>query len=452
MAETDNYRVLTLGPKIRVIIGIVVGCIVLLSGVKGTVVSVGLVAVVLMVIANGIVLLSRSKATMEEEISREIYRTQAFWLAAFDMLIITYVVYITGSMRTIWVSLYVLVSVGITIMLGRSTGMKVAIFGSICYIVVNLLQVTRIIPIGVTLAPALDASFYTNPYIILAGSFIVVMSIIGGVFYSGKLMQTVLKNEKHLKKVNAELTETKKRIEQELHDARSIQMELFPKSMKVSDDIEVAGRCMISDEVGGDYYDFMKVDSCLWICLGDVVGSGGSAAILMSMVKTYCNHNIGKVKSVSEMVTLLNSQIMDRSDKKMVRFFAACIDLEKHVLKYANAGYSFPYIFRPSESVPRYIEIESFPLGIKKDITFKEKEMQLLPGDLMVFYSDGIIEARNEGKEMYGYSRFEKAVKAHADGSAGGIVDSILNETRSFQGSMPLGDDLVVLAIKIAKS
>ncbi len=151
-------RIILIGPFIRVLIGILMIAVIILSGLRGGIISVGLGGLALMVAANLGVHFYRKKLTTSGLASIKDLSSQAFLLSLVDILIITYAVYLTGDLRSPWVAFYVLVGVGITIMVGSEYGLANVLFASACFIVITLLRIYSVIPYG----PSARASTWTG--------------------------------------------------------------------------------------------------------------------------------------------------------------------------------------------------------------------------------------------------------------------------------------------------
>lgn len=239
------------------------------------------------------------------------------------------------------------------------------------------------------------------------------------------------------------------RMDRELQAARRIQGALLP--MIPSDDfgLDIATRYLAAREVGGDVYDFARYGpQQLGVAVGDVSGKGTAAALYGAVA-------IGILRSLSpqklapaEMLRQLNHLICER--KIEGRFMTLCFatwQKGRQKLRIANAGQSQPLLCRAGRA--EKVRVEGFPLGLYEDVVYEEWSTTLAPGDILVFFSDGLSECANEHGEQFGADRLGELVAANASASATQLVDLIMEKTIRFSLGAPAADDRTLVILKV---
>jgi phosphoserine phosphatase RsbU/P len=238
-------------------------------------------------------------------------------------------------------------------------------------------------------------------------------------------------------------------MERDLNAARRIQGALLPRLPGPEFGLEIAARVVSSRELSGDLYDFLRYGpQDLGIALGDVSGKG-SAAALYGAVAIGTLRSLGSQKPrPANMLRAINGFLGERLIEG--RFMTLCFatwNRRKRRLRVANAGQEQPLLCHAGkcEKVP----LEGFPLGIFEEATYDEKTYMLDPGDVVVFYSDGIGDVQAPGGEFFGHGRVSKMLTEHAHLSADGIADRILEEVDAFSGGQHPADDRTIVVLKV---
>jgi sigma-B regulation protein RsbU (phosphoserine phosphatase) len=239
------------------------------------------------------------------------------------------------------------------------------------------------------------------------------------------------------------------RMERDLNAARRIQGALLPRLPGPEFGLEIAARVVSSRELSGDLYDFLRYGpQDLGIALGDVSGKG-SAAALYGAVAIGTLRSLGSQKPrPANMLRAINGFLGERLIEG--RFMTLCFatwNRRKRRLRVANAGQEQPLLCHAGkcEKVP----LEGFPLGIFEEATYDERTYVLDPGDVLVFYSDGIGDVQAPGGEFFGHGRVAKILKEHAHLPADGIADRILEEADAFSGGQHPADDRTIVVLKV---
>src|SRR5215218_8421492 len=208
----------------------------------------------------------------------------------------------------------------------------------------------------------------------------------------------------------------RERIEQELRVARLIQQTLLPKHVPDLPGYQLAAYYQPAREVGGDFYDFLEFDNGqLGLVVGDVTDKGVPAAIVMATTRTMLRASAQRLDSPGEVLKRVNDVIVrDIPPNMFITCLYAILDLETGLLRYANAGHDLPYRRRrTSNGGAEELRATGMPLGLLPGMSYEEKEIILERGDSVLFYSDGLVEAHDPQRDMFGFQRFQGLVGAH---------------------------------------
>ena len=239
----------------------------------------------------------------------------------------------------------------------------------------------------------------------------------------------------------------RERIEQELRVARLIQQTLLPKTLPDTPGYELAAHYQPAREVGGDFYDFMELDDGrLGLVVGDVTDKGVPAALVMATTRTLLRAVAGRIASPGEVLERVNDVLYpDIPPNMFVTCLYAILDRETGRLHYANAGHDLPYM--KHEGGARELRATGMPLGLMPGMSYEEKEVFLKPGESVLFYSDGLVEAHDPRREMFGFPRLQGFVGAHPGGAT--LVDFLLSELSRFTGEgWEQEDDITLVTLQ----
>ncbi len=241
------------------------------------------------------------------------------------------------------------------------------------------------------------------------------------------------------------------RMEQELSLARNIQTGLLPTDEPVRDTMAVASYFEAADEVSGDYYDYFELpESKLGAIMADVSGHGASSALVMTMLKGILQATILRYESPAQVVTELNVILCRLLPAEMfVTMVFLEFDASARTLRYANAGHNPLIWFRASKGETIEEHQPGPAVGILGSANYKIKELEMEPDDVIVTYTDGLTEAFNAEREMFGDERLVQAVDACKGDSAEGIVKGIMERLNAFTKDYAQSDDIAIIAIKV---
>src|SRR5829696_4507392 len=230
----------------------------------------------------------------------------------------------------------------------------------------------------------------------------------------------------------------RERIEQELRVARLIQQTLLPKHVPDLPGYQLAAYYQPAREVGGDFYDFLNLENGhLGLVVGDVTDKGVPAAIVMATTRTMLRASAQRLDSPGEVLKRVNDVIVrDIPPNMFITCLYAILDPETGLLRYANAGHDLPYRRRRTSNGgggAEELRATGMPLGLLPGMSYEEKEIILERGDSVLFYSDGLVEAHDPQRDMFGFPRLQGLVGAHrSDGPA--MVNFLLSELARFTG------------------
>jgi serine phosphatase RsbU (regulator of sigma subunit) len=242
----------------------------------------------------------------------------------------------------------------------------------------------------------------------------------------------------------------RERIEQELRVARLIQQTLLPKHVPDLPGYQLAAYYQPAREVGGDFYDFLELDNGhLGLVVGDVTDKGVPAAIVMATTRTMLRASAQRLDSPGEVLKRVNDVIVrDIPPNMFITCLYAILEPETGLLRFANAGHDLPYRRRrrtsSSSGGAEELRATGMPLGLLPGMSYEEKEIVLHRGDSVLFYSDGLVEAHDPEREMFGFPRLQGLVGAHrSDGPA--MVNFLLAELARFTGDQWEQEDDITL-------
>ena len=240
----------------------------------------------------------------------------------------------------------------------------------------------------------------------------------------------------------------RQRYEQELRVARGIQQALLPKEVPTLEGWEVTSYYQPAKEVGGDFYDFFELpDGRLGLVVGDATGHGIPAALVMAAARSMLRAVAQASASPGDVLSRANDPlVMDIPPNMFVTCLYAVLDPESGHLVYANAGHDLPYLRRRSSDAVE-LRARGMPLGLMPGMSYEEKEVVLEKGESVLFYSDGLVEAHDPQRMMFGFPKLRALVADHSEQES--LVDSLLEELCSFTGEgWEQEDDITLLTLR----
>ncbi len=245
------------------------------------------------------------------------------------------------------------------------------------------------------------------------------------------------------------------RMAKELEIARNVQMSLLPKEHPRIDGYEIAGLCIPAQEVGGDYFDFVRLGPRkLGIALGDVSGKGVPAAIYMTLTKGILQSNAEESVTPKAVLSKVNSLMYRTIERNsFVSMLYAVLDGDTATLRFARAGQCPILMTAGLSGNEQFLTTKGMALGLEKGETFnsvlEEVELNLQAGELLVFYTDGFTEAMNARQEEFGEFRLVESVRRHRSKPVDVLIQAIVEDIRAYAGNVAQHDDMTIIAVKV---
>lgn len=239
-----------------------------------------------------------------------------------------------------------------------------------------------------------------------------------------------------------------KRIESELSIAHDIQMDMLPRADRIldlGDDVDIAAVLNPAREVGGDFYDFSIDGNRLYLVIGDVSGKGMPSALLMAVTQNLIRTLMYNSEPL-QVVRMVNTAVKESNHSNMfVTLFLGVLDLESGQLRFCSAGHDTPFIVESDGSVHQIVADTNIPLGCVEDYDFQEQQVVMNEGSTIVLYTDGITEAENEERELYGPERLAKRLFDTQNCTARQIIERITTDVVRHSAGAPQSDDITML-------
>ncbi len=246
----------------------------------------------------------------------------------------------------------------------------------------------------------------------------------------------------------------RERIKAEIDAANRIQAALLPKEDPDLSGATIASHYRAATEIGGDYFDFLPLpDGSLGLACGDVSGHGLTSGIVMAMAKAALLVQVGYDASPRRVLEVLNDTVMKTAPKRiLMTFFFGVLDLTERRLVYSSAGHLDPYVYRAKTGRIEALSAWGFPLGVKRRTPFAEHEARFDPGDRLVLYSDGLIEALDDGGEPFGFARFEALLAKNGSRPSVEIRRILLDAVTAFTRNRPPEDDQTLVVVSFEEA
>jgi sigma-B regulation protein RsbU (phosphoserine phosphatase) len=242
------------------------------------------------------------------------------------------------------------------------------------------------------------------------------------------------------------------RMLRDMELARQIQSSLLPSVPPDLPGTELAGCCVPATHVGGDYYDyFRREDGVVDMVIADVSGHSIGAALLMVEARSVLCAQVHSFTSPGDILVSLNEILYEDLNQAglFITLFYVKYDPLTRTLTYSNAGHVLPLISRASETSCWELDSEGLILGVRKTVAFEEKQLQMRAGDVLLLYTDGIIEARNIAGELFGVARLCDILRINRAEPPLTIIDAVLREVTAFTGTTVLEDDVAMIVMKV---
>lgn len=269
------------------------------------------------------------------------------------------------------------------------------------------------------------------------------------------LETTIEKTLKEISRIqNAkEMEDQLSSLNYDLDMAARIQQKILKQDFPVYEDDErfdVFAHMIAAKHVGGDFYDFFKVDDDkLVFFIGDVSGKGMPASIYMAVCRTMLKSIGSEVLNPADCITKVNNMLIPESDiTTFVTVFYGILDLKKGELSYCNGGHNLPYLVSKEGEVKEMSDVGGLLLGKFENAEYDMSTVQLEPGDSIVTFTDGVTEAENDSGDFFDEERVIEYLKKSADKKLNPLVKGLFLEVMKFAGTAPQSDDITVLTTR----
>lgn len=263
----------------------------------------------------------------------------------------------------------------------------------------------------------------------------------------------------HFIGVQTDVTELRRASEErhELEIAKQIQLSLLPKRPLRVAGAKVAGVCFPATHVGGDYFDYFHSGDRLDVVIADVSGHSVGAALIMAearsalKVQTQSASAAGNTHGPAQILALLNEVLYEdlSGSDLFISMFYLRLDLATRRLFYANAGHNSPLLSRAGVAACEPLDAEGLLLGVKKNVPFEEKSLQIESGDRLLLYTDGVTEALNEQGEFFDVPRLCELFSSYRDTDPEIVIGRLIEALHAFRGGVPLEDDVSMALIGV---
>jgi serine phosphatase RsbU (regulator of sigma subunit) len=237
---------------------------------------------------------------------------------------------------------------------------------------------------------------------------------------------------------------------EEVKLAAQVQRLFLPSGKPDVDGLEIAGMTLPLRGVGGDYYDYIPIDAhTIQVAIADVAGKGVPAALLMAATAASLRLEANHDRNMLRQVERLNSEIGAVSDaERYVTLLVAEIDSQKRKVRYVNCGHNSALLFRAATATLTRMDSSCPPIGLSPEEICELATADLAPGDMLVFYTDGVTEAENEGGEEFGMERLSAVVRDGHALSAEELIGRIFHSAADFCGAAGFHDDVTIVVVK----
>jgi serine phosphatase RsbU (regulator of sigma subunit) len=241
------------------------------------------------------------------------------------------------------------------------------------------------------------------------------------------------------------------RLRKELELSRLIQTEMLPRGSLRSGAAEISGVSIPAREVGGDFFNyFVLPDGRLALLVGDVSGKGVSAALLMANIQATLRARLPHETNLAMLADRLDRELDQNTPGGVyLTLFLGILDIDGRLLRYVNAGHNPQFVLHAATSISP-LSSTGMPIALYAGHGYKEARVALSSGDLLFFYTDGLVETENERKEMFGAERLQTILERERTESIDIILHRVEESVKSFQGSAEPFDDATMMALRIS--
>jgi len=263
------------------------------------------------------------------------------------------------------------------------------------------------------------------------------------------LESVVEERTRELAQKNAALEAAQAQLKAELEVARSLQLAILPSAFPARAGCDAAARMIPATTMGGDFYDYIELPGgSIGLVIADVSGHGVPAAFFMAVARTNLRELAARHADPAECLACTNDALCAQNPLDLfVTVFYCILDPKTGVLHYANGGHNPPYIRRVAGPIEALDGPGGLVLGAMPGASYATHTVQLLGGDRLVLYTDGVTEAFNPAAELYGASRLVDEVRVHGGGTPRALVERICQSVNTFADGAPQSDDITLTVL-----
>lgn len=258
----------------------------------------------------------------------------------------------------------------------------------------------------------------------------------------GTIMVTSIHN-----RINLETLHKQQILQRELDIAESIQQSLLSTNFNIHQNFDIAAHHLPHYKVGGDLYDFFKINDCIYFCIADVAGKGVGSALLMANFQASFRSIFSHEKNFSQAALKLNNATLRITKKeKFITSFIGRIHIQTLKLTYLNSGHNPPVHIRENNITE--LRTGSFPFGIFKITELEIGELQLKKDDLIYTYTDGVVEQTNSKNDQFGSPQLKQLILKHSNDSCEKIIEKTVTAVNQHRENIDYHDDLTLFLIR----
>jgi sigma-B regulation protein RsbU (phosphoserine phosphatase) len=225
---------------------------------------------------------------------------------------------------------------------------------------------------------------------------------------------------------------------------------IFPPFPENASQLDIAASMNAAKDVGGDFYDFFRIDeNRIGFVIADVSGKGVPAAIFMAVSRTLIRSTGIRGAGAAECMGYSNDLLSNESVNSMfVTVFYGIYNIQTGEVTYTNAGHNPPYLIKADGSIEQLPLSKNIVAGVFESFEFSEDTLQLEHGDMLLLYTDGVTEATDIELKEYGEKRLEELIKQNAKADCQTMIDVVKSDVKAFAGEAEQSDDITLLALK----
>jgi sigma-B regulation protein RsbU (phosphoserine phosphatase) len=256
-----------------------------------------------------------------------------------------------------------------------------------------------------------------------------------------------------LMKEQSKTAKERLKYEKDLKSAHDIQQNIIPSGYPAfpeHPEIDLFAILKPAESIGGDLYDYYFIDhEHLLVAIGDVSGKGIPASLFMAIASTLIKSH-SNILSSREIIEKVNNELGDRNPNQyFLTLFVGILNVSTGIMDYCNAAHNYPYLLHTDGTMQTLSKSHGIPLGIYKNKTYKNTTVQLQQGDLILLYTDGVINSRDSSGTHYGIEKLKSNIQSMNNLTAKEVVNEIMQSIVIYEGERHQSDDISLMALKL---